>query len=64
MKERIVMTTPSRLLLVLRNSLADESRGKWQTVARVNLGPEIAAILLKILLDSTYGNAEILGDEV
>ena len=47
-----------------QNSLAGESRGKWQIVARVNLGPEIAAILLKILLGSTCDNAEILGDEV
>ena len=47
-----------------QNSLAGESRGKQQTVARVNLGPEIAAIILKILLGSTCGNAEILGDEV
>ena len=47
-----------------QNSLAGESRGKWQIVARVNLGPEIAATLLKILLGSTCGNAEILGDEV
>ena len=47
-----------------QNSLAGESRGKWHTVARVNLGPEIAAILLKILLGSTCDNAEILGDEV
>ena len=30
-----------------QNSLVGESRGKCQTVARVNLGPEIAAILLK-----------------
>ena len=35
-----------------QNSLAGVSRGKCQTVARVNLGPEIAAILLKILLGS------------
>ena len=47
-----------------QNSLAGESRAKWQTVARVNLGPEIAAILLKILLGSTCDNAEILGDEL
>ena len=47
-----------------QNSLAGESRGKWQTVAKVNLCPEIAAILLKILLGSTCDNAEILGDEV
>ena len=47
-----------------QNSLAGESRGKCQTVAKVNLGPEIAAILLKILLGSTCDNAEILGDEV
>ena len=39
--------------LVLKNSLAGESRGKWQTDARVNLGTEIAEILLKILLGST-----------
>ena len=44
--------------------MAGGSRGKWQKVARVNLGPEIAAILLKILLGSTCDNAEILGDEV
>ena len=50
--------------LVLKNSLAGESRGKCQTVARVNLGPEIAEIFLKILLGSTCDNAEILGDEV
>ena len=47
-----------------QNSLAGESRSKWQTVARLYLGPEIAAILLKILLGSTCDNAEILGDEV
>ena len=41
-----------------KNSLAGESRGKCQTVAKVNLGPEIAAILLKILLGSTCDNAE------
>ena len=41
-----------------QNSLAGESRGKRQTVARVNLGPEIAAILLKILFGSAC--AEIL----
>ena len=29
-----------------QNSLAGGSRGKQQTVAKVNLGPEIAAILL------------------
>ena len=46
-----------------QNSLAGGSRGK-QMVARVNLGPEIAAIPLEILLDSTCGNTEILGDEV
>ena len=34
--------------------------GERQTVARVNLGPEIAALLLKILLGSTCDNAEIL----
>ena len=47
-----------------QNSLAGGSRAKWQKVARVNLGPEIAAILLKILLGSTCNNAEILGEEV
>ena len=31
---------------------------------RVNLGTEIAAILLRILSGSTCGNKEILGDEV
>ena len=33
-----------------QNSLAGGSRDKRQTVARVNLGPEIAAIFLRILL--------------
>ena len=47
-----------------QNSLTGESIGKWQTVARVNLGPEIAAILIIILLGSTCDNAEIFGDEV
>ena len=47
-----------------QNSLVGESRGKWKTVARVNLDPEIAAILLKILLGSICDNAEILGNEV
>ena len=32
-----------------QNSLAGESRPKQQTVARINLGPKIAAILLRIL---------------
>ena len=32
-----------------QNSLAGESRGKQQIVARVNLGPELAAIHLRIL---------------
>ena len=35
-----------------------------QTVVRVNLGPEVAAILLTILSGSTCGYPEILGDEV
>ena len=47
-----------------QKSLARESRGKEQTVARVNLCPEITTILLRILLGSTCGNAEILGDEM
>ena len=47
-----------------QNSLAGGSRGKLQIVARVNLGPEIAAIFLRILLGSTYGNVEIFGGEV
>ena len=46
-----------------QNSLAGGSRGKWQTLARVNVGPEIAATLFKIQLGSTCGNAEILEDE-
>ena len=47
-----------------QNSLAGRSRGKQQTIARDNFGPEIAAILLRILLGSTCGNTEILGDKV
>ena len=31
-----------------QNSLADESGGKHQTVARVNLGPDLAAALVAI----------------
>ena len=60
-KERLVMTMPLRLLLVFRThwQVKAEVSGR-QTVARVNLGPEIAAILLKILLGSTCDNAEIL----
>ena len=41
MKERLVLTIPLRLLLVLRTHLAGGNSGKQQTVARVNLGPEI-----------------------
>ena len=44
--------------------IAGGSKGKRQAVARVNLGPEIAAILLRILSGSICGNTEILGDEV
>ena len=43
-----------------QNSLAGESRGKRQTVARISLGPEIVALVLKILLGSTFNNAKIL----
>ena len=46
------------------NSMASGSRSEQQAVARVNLGPEIAAILLIILQGSTRGNTEILGNEV
>ena len=54
-----------RLLLVLRTHWQlGGSRGEQQTVARVNLGPEVGAILLRILSGSTCGNPEILGDEV
>ena len=38
--------------------------GEQQTVAEVNLGPEVAAILLRILSGSTCGNPEIFGDVV
>ena len=47
-----------------QNLFAGGGKGKRQTVARVNLGPEIAAMLLRILLGSTCGNIKIHGDEV
>ena len=37
-----------------QNSLAGGSRGKCQTVARVNLGPEVAAILLRIVEEKKF----------
>ena len=44
--------------------MASTSRGERQTVAGVNLGKEVAAILLKILPGSTCGNPGIPEDEV
>ena len=65
MKEKISYDHAIEAAASFQNSLAGESRGrgKRQTVARVNLDPEIAAILFKILLGSICGNAEIFGDE-
>ena len=59
-KERLVMATPLRLLLVLRTHW----QVKVKVSGRVNLGPEIAVVLLRILLGSTCGNTEILGHEI
>ena len=59
-KKRLVMTTPLRLLLVLRTHW----QMKVEVSSRVNLGPEIAAVLVRILLGSSCGNTEILGHEV
>ena len=47
-----------------QNSLAGGSRDEQQAVARVNPGPEVAAILYKILSGSTCSNPEIQGGEV
>ena len=47
-----------------QNSLAGESSGQRQTVGRVDLGPEVAAILIRILPGSTSGHPEILGNQV
>ena len=47
-----------------QNTFAGGSSGECQTVARVSLGPEVVAILLKALSGSTCGNPEIFGDDV
>ena len=63
-EEEVAYDLAIEIAASFQNSLAGGSRGERQTVARVNLGPEVAARLLKILSGSTCGNPEILGDQV
>ena len=49
MKEKISYDHAIKIAANSQNSLGGGSRGKRQTVTRVNLGPEIAAILLRIV---------------
>ena len=54
----------SEFTAIFQNSKAIGSSGQHQAVARVNIGQEDVAILLRTPSGSTYDNLEILGNEV
>ena len=63
-KERLAMDPPLSWLLVLRTHGQVGLGVSGRQLPRVNLGPKVTAIFLRILSCSTCGNPEILGDEV
>ena len=62
--EWLSMTPPLSLLLVLRTHWQVGLGTSDRQLPRVNLGPEVATVLLRILSGSNCGNPEILGDGV